>query len=98
MNQDNRPPWARMRQDIERMGGEWPPPGAREVERAVSVPLPARDNEKLARMLLKRRKLMSALTNGRTLCRAEVREQLMELNERINAYVTTTSDTRPPQA
>jgi hypothetical protein len=93
MNDDNRPPWARMRHDIERMGGAWPPPGTREVERAVSVPLPARDNEKLARMLLKRRKLMSALTNGRTLCRAEVRDQLMELNERINAYVAETSDT-----
>ena len=75
------------------MGGAWPPPGTREVERAVSVPLPARDNEKLARMLLKRRKLMSAITNGRTLCRAEVRDQLMELNERINAYVAETSDT-----
>jgi thiamine pyrophosphate-dependent acetolactate synthase large subunit-like protein len=93
MNDDNRPPWARMRQDIERMGGAWPPPGTREVECAVSVPLPARDNEKLARMLLKRRKLMSAITNGRTLCRAEVRDQLMELNERINAYVTSTSNT-----
>ena len=93
MNQDNRPPWARMRQDIERMGGAWPPPGAREVERAVSVPLPARDNDKLVRLLLKRRKLLSAITNGRTLCRAEVREQLMELNERINAYVAETSDT-----
>ena len=93
MNNDNRPPWARMRQDIERMGGAWPPPGAREVEWAVSVPLPARDNEKLVRMLLKRRKLMSAITNGRTLCRAEVREQLNELNERINAYVAETSDT-----
>ena len=93
MNNDNRPPWARMRQDIERMGGAWPPPGTHEVERAVSVPLPARDNEKLARMLLKRRKLMSAITNGRTLCRAEVRDQLMELNERINAYVAETSDT-----
>ena len=93
MNDDNRPPWARMRQDIERMGGAWPPPGAREVERAVSVPLPARDNDKLVRMLLKRRKLMSAITNGRTLCRAEVREQLNELNERINAYVAETSDT-----
>ena len=93
MNDDNTPPWARMRQDIERMGGAWPPPGTREVERAVSVPLPARDNEKLARMLLKRRKLMSAITNGRTVCRAEVRDQLMELNERINAYVAETSDT-----
>ena len=93
MNDDNTPPWTRMRQDIERMGGAWPPPGTREVERAVSVPLPARDNEKLARMLLKRRKLMSAITNGRTLCRAEVRDQLMELNERINAYVAETSDT-----
>ena len=93
MNDDNTPPWARMRQDIERMGGAWPPPGTREVERAVSVPLPARDNEKLARMLLKRRKLMSAITNGRTVCRAEVRDQLIELNERINAYVTETSDT-----
>ena len=82
-----------MRQDIERMGGAWPPPGTREVERAVSVPLPARDNEKLVRMLLKRRKLMSAITNGRTVCRAEVRDQLIELNERINAYVTETSDT-----
>ena len=69
------------------------PPGTREVERAVSVPLPARDNEKLARMLLKRRKLMSAITNGRTLCHAEVRDQLMELNERINAYVAETADT-----
>jgi len=93
MNDNNTPPWARMRQDIERMGGAWPPPGTREVERAVSVPLPARDNEKLVRMLLKRRKLMSALTNGRTLCRAEVRDQVLELNERINAYVTETSDT-----
>ena len=93
MNDDNTPPWARMRQDIERMGGAWPPPGTREVERAVSVPLPARDNEKLVRMLLKRRKLMSAITNGRTVCRAEVRDQLIELNERINAYVTSTSDT-----
>ena len=82
-----------MRQDIERMGGAWPPPGAREVERAVSVPLPARDNDKLVRMLLKRRKLMSAITNGRTLCRAEVREQLNELNERIDAYVAETADT-----
>jgi len=90
---DNRPPWARMRQDIERMGGAWPPPGTREVERAVSVPLPARDNEKLVRMLLKRRKLMSALTNGRTVCRAEVRDQVLELNEQINAYVAETSDT-----
>ena len=93
MNDDNTPPWARMRQDIERMGGAWPPPGAREVERAVSVPLPARDNAYLVGLLLKRRKLMSALTNGRTVCRAEVREQLMELNERINAYVAETSDT-----
>jgi len=93
MNDDNRPPWARMRQDIERMGGAWPPPGAREVERAVSVPLPARDNDKLVRMLLKRRKLMSAITNGRTLCRAEVREQLKQLNERIDAYVAETADT-----
>jgi len=93
MNNDNRPPWARMRQDIERMGGAWPPPGTREVERAVSVPLPARDNAYLVGLLLKRRKLMSALTNGRTLCRAEVRDQLMELNERINAYVAETSDT-----
>ena len=93
MKDDNRPPWARMRQDIERMGGAWPPPGTREVERAVSVPLPARDNEKLARMLLKRRKLMSAVTNGRTLCRAEVRDQLLQLNERINAYCSETSDT-----
>ena len=90
---DNRPPWARMRQDIERMGGAWPPPGTREVERAVSVPLPARDNEKLVRMLLKRRKLMSALTNGRTVCRAEMRDQVLELNEQINAYVAETSDT-----
>ena len=93
MNNDNRPPWARMRQDIERMGGAWPPPGTREVERAVSVPLPARDNAYLVGLLLKRRKLMSAITNGRTLCRAEVRDQLMELNERINAYVAETSDT-----
>ena len=93
MNDDNRPPWARMRQDIERMGGAWPPPGAREVERAVSVPLPARDNEKLVHMLLKRRKLLSAITNGRTVCRAEVREQVLELNARINAYVAETSDT-----
>ena len=93
MKDDNRPPWARMRQDIERMGGAWPPPGAREVEQAVSVPLPARDNDKLVRMLLKRRKLMSAITNGRTLCRAEVREQLNELNERIDAYVAETADT-----
>ena len=93
MNNDNRPPWARMRQDIERMGGAWPPPGAREVERAVSVPLPARDNAYLVGLLLKRRKLMSAITNGRTVCRAEVREQLMELNERINAYVAETSNT-----
>jgi len=93
MNNDNRPPWAQMREDIERMGGAWPPPGAREVERAVSVPLPARDNDKLVRMLLKRRKLMSAITNGRTLCRAEVREQLNELNERIDAYVAETADT-----
>ena len=90
---DNRPPWARMRQDIERMGGAWPPPGTREVERAVSVPLPARDNAYLVGLLLKRRKLMSAITNGRTVCRAEVRDQLIELNERINAYVTETSDT-----
>lgn len=90
---DERPPWARMREDIERMGGAWPPPGTREVERAVSVPLPARDNDKLVRMLLKRRKLLSAITNGRTVCRAEVREQLMELNERVNAYVAETSDT-----
>jgi len=75
------------------MGGAWPPPGTREVERAVSVPLPARDNAYLVGLLLKRRKLMSALTNGRTLCRAEVRDQLMELNERINAYVAETSDT-----
>ena len=82
-----------MRQDIERMGGAWPPPGAREVERAVSVPLPARDNAYLVGLLLKRRKLMSALTNGRTLCRAEVRDQVLELNERINAYVTETSNT-----
>jgi len=93
MNNDNRPPWARMRQDIERMGGAWPPPGTREVERAVSVPLPARDNAYLVGLLLKRRKLMSAITNGRTLCRAEVRDQLMELNERINAYVAETPDT-----
>ena len=93
MNDDNRPPWARMRQDIERMGGAWPPPGAREVERAVSVPLPARDNAYLVGLLLKRRKLMSALTNGRTVCRAEVRDQVLELNARINAYVAETSDT-----
>jgi len=75
------------------MGGAWPPPGTREVERAVSVPLPARDNAYLVGLLLKRRKLMSAITNGRTLCRAEVRDQLMELNERINAYVAETPDT-----
>ena len=93
MNDDNRPPWARMRQDIERMGGAWPPPGAREVERAVSVPLPARDNAYLVGLLLKRRKLMSAITNGRTVCRAEVRDQVLELNARINAYVAETSDT-----
>jgi hypothetical protein len=93
MNDDNRPPWARMRQDIERMGGAWPPPGTREVERAVSVPLPARDNAYLVGLLLKRRKLMSALTNVRTVCRAEVRDQVLELNERINAYVAETSDT-----
>jgi hypothetical protein len=92
MNDDNRPPWARMRQDIERMGGAWPPPGTREVERAVSVPLPARDNAYLVGLLLKRRKLMSAITNGRTLCRAEVRDQLMELNERIKEY---TNQTKP---
>jgi len=72
-------------------GGAWPPPGTREVERAVSVPLPARDNEKLARMLLKRRKLMSALTNGRTVCRAEVRNQVLELNERIKEYTNQTN-------
>ena len=82
-----------MRQDIERMGGAWPPPGAREVERAVSVPLPARDNAYLVGLLLKRRKLMSALTNGRTVCRAEVRDQVLELNARINAYCSETSDT-----
>ena len=90
---DQRPPWARMREDIERMGGAWPPPGTREVERAVSVPLPARDNAYLVGLLLKRRKLMSALTNGRTVCRAEVRDQVLELNARINAYVAETSDT-----
>lgn len=82
-----------MREDIERMGGAWPPPGTREVERAVSVPLPARDNAYLVGLLLKRRKLMSAITNGRTVCRAEVRDQVLELNARINAYVAETSDT-----
>ena len=90
---DERPPWARMREDIERMGGAWPPPGTREVERAVAVPRPVRDDEHLVAMLLKRRKLMSALTNGRTVCRAEVRDQVLQLNERINAYVAETSDT-----
>ena len=81
-----------MREDIERMGGAWPPPGTREVERAVSVPLPARDNAYLVGLLLKRRKLMSALTNGRTVCRAEVRDQVLQLNERINAYVAETTN------
>ena len=90
---DERPPWARMREDIERMGGAWPPPGTREVERAVAVPRPVRDDEHLVAMLLKRRKLMSALTNGRTVCRAEVRDQVLELNARINAYCSETSDT-----
>jgi len=89
---DERPPWARMREDIERMGGAWPPPGTREVERAVAVARPVRDDEHLVAMLLKRRKLMSALTNGRTVCRAEVRDQLLQLNERINAYVTETTN------
>lgn len=92
MNNDNRPPWARMRQDIERMGGAWPPPGTRDVERAISVK-PPRDNEHLVAMLLKRRKLLTAIHNGRTRCRAEVREQLNELNARIDAYCAETSDT-----
>jgi hypothetical protein len=80
-----------MREDIERMGGAWPPPGTREVERAVSVPLPARDNAYLVALLLKRRKLMSALTNGRTVCRAEVRDQVFQLNERIKEYAGQTN-------
>lgn len=87
---DERPPWARMREDIERMGGAWPPPGTREVQRAVAVK-PPRDHAHMTAMLLKRRKLVTAVHDGRTRCRAEVREQLMELEKRINDYMNQTN-------
>ena len=91
-NQPKAPAWTTLKDDIQRAGGAWPPPGTREVQRAVAVK-PPRDHAHMTAMLLKRRKLVSAVNNGRTLCRAEVREQLMELEKRINAYAAETHDT-----
>lgn len=60
------------------------------MERAVSVK-PPRDHEHVVAMLLKQRKLLTAIHDGRTRCRAEVREQLMELEKRINDYMNQTN-------
>jgi len=81
---DQRPPWAQMRDDIERMGGAWPPPGTREVERAVAVRPPAQDYERKARLLIERRKVLTAITDGRTLQRAQWREKLQQIDEQLN--------------
>jgi hypothetical protein len=73
-----------MREDIERMGGAWPPPGTREVERAVSVRPPVQDYERKARLLIERRKVMTAITDGRTLQRAQWRDKLQEIDNQLN--------------
>ena len=92
MNNDNRPHWTRLRETIEQAGGAWPPPGTREVERAIERPTRNIDYERLTRLELKRRKLISQIMDGNTLKKQEKREQLFELIKEINAYNTKTSD------
>ena len=82
----NTPHWSRIREGIEQAGGAWPPPGTREVERAVARRPPTRDYETLVRMELELRKLRTAITNGNTTQRAALRERYLELEQRYNAF------------
>lgn len=91
-NKPKAPAWTTLREDIRRAGGAWPPPGTREVERAVAVK-PPRDHEQMTVMLIRRRKLMHAATRGPIKGRDKAMDDLRKLQRRINAYAAETSDT-----
>jgi hypothetical protein len=83
---DHRPHWAQIRETIEQAGGAWPPPGTREVERAVARRPPTKDYEQLVRMGVELRKLKAAIMDGNSTQRAALRERYFELEQRYNAF------------
>ena len=85
--------WSKLKDDIRTAGGAWPPPGCKEVERAVSRRPPSKDWETLVRMELELRRLRTAITNGRSRDRQNLREQYFELKARFDAYHSTEADT-----
>lgn len=68
---------------IVEFGGDWPPPGTKEV-----APLPNQTNksidwERRVRLILKQRQLLSRALNGSSLQRAAVREEIDKLETLI---------------
>ena len=85
--------WSRIKDSVRMAGGAWPPPGCKEVERAVSRRPPSKDWETLVRMELELRRLRTAITNGRSRDRQNLREQYFELKARFDAHHSTEADT-----
>ena len=63
------------------------------MEQAVSRRPLSKDWETLVRMELELRRLRTAITNGRSRDRQNLREQYFELKERFDAYHSPKADT-----